>query len=683
MANLANIKKSVDLQKAGTTGTTLKTAKPVSSGRAALDAQAKQNVATVAKPKPTTNTATNLARGEAEFDRTKPSSTIYNPYQALQEQKPGSAPVSPYVGTDTEVKPEIPPAIPSPDVTGAVPAAGVTDYKSKAEADLTPGFEQWEKDHGPLFDMADELKDEKITSYEELYDRQLGRLDELQAMMEELTSQRNSLVAGSANVQQAEINAAYDANAENLRIAKERLDETQRKVLAEREKQLARKTVNEENMLAVIGGFGSMAGNKMLIDSVNEGEESMATLKTEFSLQDQEHSAKVVKLNNDYKNDKLKIEQWKQEKIMENYESLQSYIADIIDREDMADVDKVKAINSAKDQYNNTISELHSNVIDARFELSREIISRADTLRKEAEEKVLQEREITRENIEYARADLAMLAENYALDNFSSLPADVKQKFDEIEKAADLPPGFTQAAIENFKTQNAGKNMQIRFETDNNGNLTVIGVNKSTGLVEATSQVLGAGKTTSNQSTNPIEKAFNVGSIGGWCGDYASTVSTASQVGDTWESKLSKVTHRDNPTPGDKLVIPLGVTDSGTDHGHVAVVLGFNPETGIIKTTESNKDGRQSRGEGQGIITFGEYNINDLKTQYGDNWGFIKGELKGDYAKQAEKLGLTSGASDSYGDMFEETTPATAPTTPAPANTPAEYDYESEFSDFE
>jgi len=632
------------------------------------------------QPETSTMTATANERGEAEFDRTQPSNTEYNPYQALRDKAPGSEPVSPYVGTgQEEPTEEVAPVTPAPEVQGAT-ATGVSDmtYKEQAEADLTPGFEQWEQDNGKLFDLAEELKDEKITSYEELYDRQIARLEEIQSIMTELNAQKNKLIEGSAEVQRAEIEAAYQANAEALRIAQERLDNTQRKVLAEREKQLERKKINEANMLAVIGGFGSMAGNKMMIDSIDEAEDKMAWLKTEFSLQDQEMSGKVVKLNNDYKNDKLKLEQWKQESLQRNYENLQNFIVDIIENEDMADQQKVEAINRAKDQYNATVSNINQSVIDTRFELSREIIQRTDQLRQEAEAKSIKEGEMARKEIEFARSDLALLSENYAFEDFASLPSEVKTKIDELEKASGFPPGFTEQAIKNFQSQHEGQDYQIRFEKDANGNLVVVGVDKNTGLVAATSTV-ELGKTTSITPQNDMEKSFGVGEVGGWCGDFASRVSTASQVGDTWAEKISKVTHRDNPTAGDKLVIPLGVTDSGKDYGHVAVVLGYNPENGEIQVVESNKDGRQNRGEGQGVITMGTYNLNKLKEVYGNNFGFIEGQLKGDYAKYAEKYGLTGGG-DEYAGMFE----GEQETAPVKTETPTEeeVDYESEFEDF-
>jgi hypothetical protein len=128
-----------------------------------------------------------------------------------------------------------------------------------------------------------------------------------------------------------------------------------------------------------------------------------------------------------------------------------------------------------------------------------------------------------------------------------------------------------------------------------------------------------------------LDDLFNLGTEVGWCGYYASDLSDAGAVGDSWSSKKSNITHRSNPTAGDKLLVPLGVSD-GKGYGHVAVVLGYNPNSGDILVVESNRDGRQNRGEGQGVNTLGVYNMQDLQSTYGNNFGFKSGNLKGKYA---------------------------------------------------
>lgn len=148
--------------------------------------------------------------------------------------------------------------------------------------------------------------------------------------------------------------------------------------------------------------------------------------------------------------------------------------------------------------------------------------------------------------------------------------------------------------------------------------------------------------------TSPeIADIFGLGQEKGWCGVFASQISDAGAVGDSWASKLSNVDKRDMPTAGDKLLIPLGVKD-GAGYGHVATVLSYNPMTGNIIVVESNKDGRQNRGEGLGVATLGSYSLPDLKTKYGSNFGFKSGNLKGQYKSAIpyanEKNGVSVGS---------------------------------------
>ncbi len=147
---------------------------------------------------------------------------------------------------------------------------------------------------------------------------------------------------------------------------------------------------------------------------------------------------------------------------------------------------------------------------------------------------------------------------------------------------------------------------------------------------------------------------LGVGSTGDWCGVYASKYSTGHKVGDSWASKKSNmdVTAKDialgkyTPKLGDKLLIPIGVK-SGKGWGHVALVTGYNPQTGEIYVTESNRDGRQTdsvKGP-KGVVTAGKYNIKDLMNgKYGGtDWGLVKGELKNTIANKI------TGAIESFG----------------------------------
>lgn len=126
--------------------------------------------------------------------------------------------------------------------------------------------------------------------------------------------------------------------------------------------------------------------------------------------------------------------------------------------------------------------------------------------------------------------------------------------------------------------------------------------------------------------------ALSIGQATGWCGDYASTLSTASKVGDNWADKIDKVTTQTGIKAGDKIVIPLGVTKNAdgsySGYGHVMVAISDETPDGNVAIAQSNADGRENKGEGPGIASTAIYNVNSLQKQYGSNWGAIQGSLK-------------------------------------------------------
>ncbi len=126
------------------------------------------------------------------------------------------------------------------------------------------------------------------------------------------------------------------------------------------------------------------------------------------------------------------------------------------------------------------------------------------------------------------------------------------------------------------------------------------------------------------------KQVFNVGGLGGQCGTWASTISTAPKVGNTWNEKISKVDKQDNPMPGDKILVPLaGASTDGNRPGHVAVVLGGNVP--IVNVVQANMDGK-------GTISMGSYNMDTLNSKYGKNWGFVSGQFQPNIATKLSQL---------------------------------------------
>lgn len=132
-------------------------------------------------------------------------------------------------------------------------------------------------------------------------------------------------------------------------------------------------------------------------------------------------------------------------------------------------------------------------------------------------------------------------------------------------------------------------------------------------------------------SSPNLQQVFNVGGHGGQCGTWASTISTATRVGNTWAEKRTHIDKRDNPQPGDKLLIPAGVKSDGAGWGHVAVVTGFDSNTGTINIVDSNWDMK-------GTIRQGSFNVNDLNKKYGGDWGYASGTLRPQVMQQLQTL---------------------------------------------
>lgn len=138
-----------------------------------------------------------------------------------------------------------------------------------------------------------------------------------------------------------------------------------------------------------------------------------------------------------------------------------------------------------------------------------------------------------------------------------------------------------------------------------------------------------------------FNQLFNVGGQGGQCGHYGNVNSTGARVGDSWYSKVSLIDKSEVPKAGDKMVLPLAVsTDGKKGYGHVQLVLGYNPDTGIVYGTQSNADGKSEK------VTTWSAKLSDLKNKWDKDprgWGFIPGNLSSSVQKSVNSLGEKTG----------------------------------------
>lgn len=141
-----------------------------------------------------------------------------------------------------------------------------------------------------------------------------------------------------------------------------------------------------------------------------------------------------------------------------------------------------------------------------------------------------------------------------------------------------------------------------------------------------------------------IKDVFKVGqNVGIQCGYYSDSISTnrngPNSVGMTWADKLNTIrkngTLQDNPEPGFKVLLPLGVNTDGKGAGHVETVVSFDPNTRNMMIVDSNRVGKNT--VGTKIV-----NLDDMNKQYGDKWGFVPADFKPAIQQQLAQLGPQS-----------------------------------------
>lgn len=611
------------------------------------------------------------------------------PREAPEKVTPPKIPPAP--GTevpDKKTEPKEPTDVAIDEAVGDVPTP--TDVPTTgAPAPTDEVKDQVEEDAAGVIAAQEGLKatyeeslDVTTKTAEDRYNAEMAAYNESLALQQQLAAQQQALLAEGAEIQKQEAKNAYDANQAAITLQKKKVAEAYEAMQEEQKLLNTQRQIREETSLGLIyGGFGSVAANKNLEETVIRGERELMGLRKEAINKDTEFQNQVVALNSAYELDIRKIEQWKGEESNKIYSSLSQYVQEIKNNKAMSAVERSSAINQAVADYNVKVAEISASVAQTKYDLSIELMNRADTLKQQDIQNQLDAAQEKRdvESFEYeqkrtvindARTDLDLLLTNYFKEDYDTLPPDVLAEIDRLEKEAGLPSGASQQLMQMAKESEIKQgDVTKEFTNELTGEVSVVKYNFGTGKVETMKLgALEAPKSqwemkynpntgqpefynsqtnefmSSSSFTGTLPTEFGEGTVGGWCGVYASKISTAPQVGNSWAEKKSKITHKDDPGIGDKLVFDSSSKTDGSGYGHVAVVIGFNPSTGRIDVVESNADGRQNRGEGQGIVTKGSYFLNDILAK---NGGFVAGSLREPYNSALMKAnGAIEGGSE-------------------------------------
>jgi len=592
-----------------------------------------------------------------------------------QEPNPAAAPwiniAAPPGETQAPAKP--PPAV-KPPVQPAQPTATappvITEVDATSEADQIK--KQSEDDlnelnalKGANLTAESDYRDAMVQSSKERYSAEQANLDRLEALQATTLDARNKALQAGADVQRKDAENAWQTSKQEYDLQRDRTKKAYEDQIVEQQLSNTKRTLEMESTLAAMGGYGSLAKNKEMQSLTLQNDRVLNSVVFEKEASDREVTIKIDDLTRGYKQDLNKIETNKQNAIQDNYDKYLEYVTKIQDDREMSEVEKQSAIRDAQGNYKRNVAKINQDSFETRYNISQTAAAQVHQAR--AQEK------------EDAKNTIKDIINTFALSEQEMTPAQQKQ-LQMLEKRSGYPVGLSLVNLDNLKKQAKAENLQISQITDNAGNVTFVAMDKTTGEIkhQETLEGLGAstkftlnfnpitGETTifdpsTGQAVSPgssgvaqsyfkntpagntsvgtsmlnnddFKKIFNVGGVGGWCGIFASSLSTATQVGNTWGEKRSHIDKRDNPKPGDKLLIPLGVK-TDRDYGHVAVVTDYDAASGTISVVESNKDGAinkcQRQGgkncESLGKITTGTYKLSDVVKQGG---GFASGSFK-------------------------------------------------------
>jgi CHAP domain len=561
--------------------------------------------------------------------------------------------------------------IPEPTPTTPQPAPVTSPETVKSEADqILADSKQSLDELNTLKDaqVAGEGGDEDaiINAANNRYNAEQANADRMEALQQKVLNDRNTALNSSSEVQRKDAKLADEQVKQELQLQRERTQQAYNDQIVEQKVQNTKRTLQKESMLAALGGYGSLTKNNELQDLTVENDRLMNGLVFNKDQSDKEISFKLTNEINTYQQNLRKIEVDKNSAVSENYDKYLEYIDKIQGDREMSEVNKQKAITDAAAAYKKNVAKINQDTFEKRYDISQTAANQA--------------RQIKNQERDDARATMKDILNTYALSD-AELTPEQKQQLQALEKAAGYPVGISLQNLTNLKAAAKAANLDIRQVENDAGDVSFVAIDKTTGEIKSQTTLDGLGKGASTKYQvhfNPVtgeqtifdpstgrvvsgngkafstygnkvangqiiddavinndtfKKCFQIGQkVNLQCGEYASTISTAQRVGNSWQEKQRAIDKRDNPKPGDKLLVPLGVRTGTNPYGHVAVVTNYDPATELISVVESNKV--PAGGE---TVSAGTYDLNELKKRYGTDFGFASGDFKPGILAQLEK----------------------------------------------
>lgn len=425
--------------------------------------------------------------------------------------------------------------LPPPDIIASgeqAANAALSDYQKSIDENLKPALKAEQ-------DALVANANDKYSTQKEIFDR-------MEALQTDLAAKKDAIISSGADLQKKEAQDAFDSNSRALELQRQKVKDSYDSMQEEQQLLNTQTKIREETALGMIyGGFGSVAANRNLEDTVMKGEKTLLGIKKEAITADTEIQNAVIDLNDSYSTDLQKIDQWKAEQANDNYSELQKYIMEVEGNKLMANEERSSTISNAITQYNTKIAEINASSATLKYNLAQALISRADSLKQQ----MFQNNETIRKGkVDESRETLGLISQTYAGTNYDSLPQATKDQISQLEKDAGLPSGFAKDTMKAAVSSSA--------------------------VAKGTPGAVATG----GRSGSP-EEALNVpdGSIGGQCGHFVNQY-TGLGVGDSYQSKMDKMDPEiTTPEAGMVFTMPYGET------GHMGFILSVEGDMATVK----------------------------------------------------------------------------------------------------
>lgn len=513
--------------------------------------------------------------------------------------------------------------------TGNVPAEG-TPGGQYTPASVQSEIELIESNTNSTIDEINTLQNSSLTAeadYREAmtelasrkYDQEAQNYTRLEDLHANILAQKTAAINAATEQERRDAKMAYDESVRALEVQRERTKKAFEDKEIETKLSNTKRQLETESMIAALGGFGSLSKNKEIIQLTLENDRLLNSVMFEKDMADREITNEFTSVTDDYQDDLMTIEENKQTAMMQAYNEFEDYVTAVQNNRELSIEEKYSTIKTAQAEYKVNVAEINQASFEQRYETSE---AAATAIR----------------DLKFRTVDAATSAlYGYVTD------AQGRPILDEYGNKVELPP----EAKSDLQWKDAVFDDYGRVITPPGTFDPSTGEFRPDTSFSVPSNIRQSGGVnfSSPETKAYLEDIFGVGEVGGWCGVYSSSISTAPAVGDNYTEKMTHVVPGEIPSAGDKLILPLGVTDKDKGYGHVATVIGYNTATGDVYVVESNADGRQNEGKGEGVVTLGTYNINTLTSKYGAQaFGFVPGELKEPYASAVAGLEMTQGS---------------------------------------